>query len=173
MTEEGSVKRDSETKSLRQQTEELKEENALLLETMEFFLKSIAEELKKEIDWRAKGYGKNPLLRAGIYTAALLRDLIRIPLHHKRGIGQAQFRFRVDYIINNAIPTLKFFQTKYPLEDEQQKRLEEAINLLQEGVGLIKDGSIQVVDEWYATMEEFYKLTKYSKVAALNIENII
>ncbi len=153
--------------------ESLNPKESLLEETMEFFLKSIAEELKKEIDWRAKGYGKNPLLRAGIYTAAFLRDLIRIPLHHKRGIGQAQFRFRVDYIINNALPTLRFFQTKYPLKDAQQKQLKEAINILQEGVGLIKDGKIQEVDEWYATMEEFYKLTKYSKVAALKIENII
>lgn len=90
----------------------------LLNDTMKFFLENIATELSQEIDWRSRGYGKNIFTRVGIYTVAFLRDLLRIPLHYYRGIGQAQFRFRVAYISNTAIPTLNFFLTRYPLEEE-------------------------------------------------------
>ncbi len=98
---------------------------------------------------------------------------MRIPLHNQRGIGQAQFRFRVAYISNTAIPTLSFFLNKYPIEKEQHNLIEEAITLLQKGAELIKDGRMPALDEWYATMEEFYKLTQYSQKAAEKIEKVI
>jgi hypothetical protein len=102
-----------------------------------------------------------------------VRDIVRIPLHHREGIGQARFRARIEYISENAIPTLKFFQTKYPTDERQRTLIDEAIELLQKGIGLISDGSYPVLDEWYATMEEFYELTKYSQQAAIKIDEVI
>lgn len=145
----------------------------LLDDTLKFFLKPIATELSQEIDLRARGYGKNLIRRIGIYTVAFLRDLTRIPLHYYKGIGQAQFRFRVAYISNTAIPTLNFFLTRYPLEEKQCRLIEEAIDFLQKGEGLIRNGSIPSLDEWYATMEEFYQLTTYSQEAAKKIEEVM
>ncbi|MFQ5887722.1 MAG: hypothetical protein ACE5HY_03400, partial [Candidatus Hydrothermarchaeales archaeon] len=82
---------------------------------------------------------------------------------------QAQFRFRIFYISETAIPTPNFFLTRYPLEEEQRRLIKEAIDLLQKGAGLISNGSIPTIDEWYATMEEFYQLTKYSQEATKKI----
>jgi hypothetical protein len=141
----------------------------LLADTFAFVMKSIALELSNEIDSRAEGYGKTVLRRAWIYLAALLRDFIRIPLHYYKGIGQAQFRYRVFYISNTALPTLHFFLERYPLKAEQRRLLEEAIDLLERGAGLISDGRISALDAWYATMEEFAQLTHYSREAAEKI----
>ncbi len=145
----------------------------LLDETRKFFLQRVASELNQEIDWRERGSGKNVAQRVGIYLAALVRDIVRIPLHHPKGIGQARFRNRIQYISENAIPTLKFFQSKYPCDKRQRAIIDEAIELLQKGVGLISDGPIPLLDEWYATMEEFFELSKYSKQAAKKIEEVI
>ena len=135
-------------------------------------MRRVASELNTEIDWRAKGYGKNIAQRSGIYVAALVRDIVRIPLHHRGGIGQARFRARVAYISESAIPTLHFFQTNFPTSARQRVLAEEAIELLQKGVDLISDGRIAVLDEWYATMEEFHELTEYSRLAAEKIDEI-
>ncbi len=142
-------------------------------DTVEFFLKLIARELTSEIDWRAKGYGRNVIIRILIYAVALVRDVIRIPLHHHRGIAQAQFRFRVSYIEETAIPTLEFFVSKYPLHDRQTELLRESIDLLRKGSDLIRDGRVLVMDEWYATMEEFHRLTQYSQEAARKLQETI
>ncbi len=145
----------------------------LLDDTLKFFLKAIASELHKEIDWRAKGHGKSLIKRAVIYAAAFVRDLTRIPRHYHGGIGQAQFRFRVAYISDIALPTLSFFLTKYPLQQRQQIPIEAAVDLLQQGANLIRDGKIPALDEWYATMEEFGQLTECSRQAAKRIEEAI
>ncbi len=147
--------------------------NELLDDTLKFFLKAIALELHKEIDWRAKGYGKSVIKRVAIYTAAFVRDLTRIPRHYHRGIGQAQFRFRIAYISDTALPTLNFFLTKYPLPPGQRVFMETAVDLLQKGANLTRDGTIRALDEWYATMEEFCQLTEYSQEAAKRIEEAI
>jgi hypothetical protein len=145
----------------------------LLSETLRFFLQRLASELNTEIDWRARGYGKNIFQRSGIYVAALVRDIIRIPLHDQAGIGQARFRARVQYIADDAIPTLEFFQANYPISRRQQALIGEARESLQRGVGLISDGRIPALDEWYATMKEFHELTEYSQQAARKIEEVL
>ena len=141
-----------------------------LNDTLEFFLGLIARELTSEIDWRAKGHGRNVIIRILIYAVALVRDVIRIPLHHHRGIAQAQFQFRVSYIDETAIPTLEFFVSKYPLPDRQTELLRESVDLLRRGSDLIRDGRVPVVDEWYATMEEFHQLTQYSQEVAKKLQ---
>jgi hypothetical protein len=145
----------------------------ILNDSLEFFLGLIARELSCEIDWRAKGYGRNVFMRILIYAVALVRDVIRIPLHHRRGIAQAQFRFRVSYIEETAIPTLELFVSKYPLHDRQTKLLRESIELLRQGSDLMKDGRVLVVDQWYATMEEFHWLTQYSEEAGRKLQETI
>ncbi len=142
-------------------------------DTLKFFLELIVMELSQEIDLRAKGYGKNIITRVVNHIVDFLGDMIRIPLQHYRGVGQAQFRFRVFYISNTVLPALNFFLTRYPLEEKQCHLIEEAIDLLQRGEGLIRNGGIPALDEWYATMEEFYTLTRYSKEAAGKIEEVI
>lgn len=144
-----------------------------LNDTLEFFLGLIARELTTEIDWRAKGYGRNVIMRILIYVAALVRDVIRIPLHRHRGIAQAQFRLRVSYIDETAIPTLEFFVSKYPLHERQTELLRESIDLLRRGSDLTRDGRVLAIDEWYATMEEFHQLTKYSQEAARKLQETI
>lgn len=145
----------------------------ILVKTLKFFLGSIAAELNKDIDWRAKGYGKNVFIRAGIYFVAMVRDLIRIPTHHKEGIAQSRFRARIEYISKTVIPSLNFFKSNYPIDDGQHVLITEAIELLNKGVSLISDGAIPKLDEWYATMDEFYELTMYSQQAAQSIEELI
>ncbi len=147
--------------------------DALSDKTLKFFLKNIATELSQEIDLRGKGYAKNFILGAWIYTVAFLRDLMRIPLHDPKGIGQARFRFRIGYISDTAIPTLNFFLETYSLEEEQRHLMEDAIGLLEKGARLITDGRIPALDEWYASLEEFSQLTKYSQEAARKIEEVI
>ena len=142
----------------------------LLERSLDFFLRGVAAELNKEIDWRAKGHGRNAIQKVGIYLAAMARDIVRIPLHYRGGIGQARFRSRVEYISEKAIPTLKFFRSNYPIDENRQVLIDEAIELLHKGVGLISDGAIPALDEWYATMEEFHELTEYSRQAAHRLE---
>lgn len=145
----------------------------LLDKTLTFFLRQMALQLSVEIDWRAKGYGRNVLVRAAIYTAALARDLIRIPLHHPDGIGQSRFRARVEYIDDRAIPTLKFFGANFPIDARQKSLINEAIEVLERGVSLISDGAYPTIDEWYATMEEFHQLSEYSLQAVEKISAVI
>ncbi len=145
------------------------DKDKLLADTLKMVLYSIAKELNVEIDSRAQGYGKSAFRRCVIYLVALIRDLVRIPLHHYKGIGQAQFRYRVFYISNTAIPTIHFFLERYSLDKDQRRSLEEAIDLLRQGAALINDGIIPALDAWYATMQEFYELTQYSREAALKI----
>jgi hypothetical protein len=121
--------------------------DALLIKTMAHFLEGIAAELSRNIDWRAVGRGRGVLRRAWIYTVALLRDLVRIPLHHPEGIAQARFRARVKFITENAIPTLRFFVVEYPLDQARIALLGEAIDELQRGADLITDGPIRDVDD--------------------------
>ena len=142
-------------------------------DTLEFFLGLTARELTTKIDGRSEGHGRNVIMRTLISAAALVRDVIRIPLHHHRGIGQAQFRFRVSYIDETAIPTLAFFLSKYPLNDQQTELLRESIDLLRRGSDLMRDGRVRVMDEWYATMEEFHRLTQYSQEAASKLQETI
>jgi len=144
-----------------------------LTKTMTFFLRGVALELRRDIDWRAKGYHRNLIQRVGIYLAALIRDIVRIPLHSKEGIGQAHFRVRIQYISDYAIPALEFFRVEYPIDHMQRDHIDEAIELLQRGVGLTSDGRIHALDEWYATMEEFGQLTEYSRQAAKKIEEVV
>ena len=138
----------------------------LLDETKQFFLRALVRELSKEIDWRARAFRRNVLVRFTIYLAALVRDLVRIPLHHPQGIGQARFRLRVVYIRETALPTLHFFLQKYPLEADEQAELSRAIELLEAGAALTRDGAVRAIDEWYATIEEFGQLTRCSRAAA-------
>ena len=78
--------------------------NNILDSTLKFHLGLVVRELKRDIDLRSRGHDKNVVVRAMIYTVAFIKDLTRIPLHHYRGIGQAQFRFRVSYITETAVP---------------------------------------------------------------------
>jgi hypothetical protein len=103
----------------------------------------------------------------------MVRDLIRIPLHHREGIAQARFRARVDYISEFAIPTLRFFVAEYPLDDRTATLLKDAVKELQQGVELIADGRVPTLDEWYATMEEFHRLTEHSKRGAEKITRAV
>ena len=98
--------------------------------------------------------------RTAIYAAAMLRDLVRIPLHHPDGVAQARFRTRIRYIERTAVPTVEFFLNHYPLSRRQREALVSASTELEESVGLISDGKIRALDEWYATMEEFGVLTE-------------
>jgi len=132
----------------------------LLEQTMRFVLSGIERELRLEIDWRAAGRGRNVFRRAAIYAAAMLRDLVRIPLHHPDGVAQARFRARIQYLERTAVPTVTFFLDHYPLSRGQRDALVSASTELEESVGLISDGKIRVLDEWYATMEEFGGLTE-------------
>jgi len=145
----------------------------LLKRTMRFFLEGVASELNRDIDWRATGHDRGVLKKVGIYAAAMVRDLIRIPLHHRGGIAQARFRVRVGYISEFAIPTLRFFVTEYPLDERTTTLLEEAVKELQQGVDLIADGPMPTLDEWYATMEEFHRLTEHSKRGAEKITRAV
>ena len=147
--------------------------DTLLDETLKFFLRIVISELQQEIDWRAKGQDKNVVQRAGIYLAAFARDLVRIPLHHRGGIGQARFRARIEFVSANALPVLRFFRSKYPIDHRQSALIEEAIELLQKSLGLIRDGTLPELDEWYATMDEFSELTQYSQLAAKKLEEAI
>lgn len=145
----------------------------LLNRTMSFFLEEVASELNRDIDWRATGHGRGVFQRVGIYAAAMVRDLIRILFHHRGGIAQARFRARIAYISEFAIPTLRFFLTNYPLEKQMTTLLEEAIKELRNGVDLITDGPMPKLDEWYATMEEFHRLTEHSKRGAEKITRAV
>ena len=145
----------------------------LLIRTMSFFLERVASELNRDIDWRSTGHGRGVLQRVGIYAAAMVRDLIRIPLHHRGGIAQARFRARIGYISEFALPTLRFFVTDYPLDEQTTTLLEEAVKELQNGLDLITDGPMPKLDEWYATMEEFHRLTEHSKRGAEKITRAV
>jgi|LGVF01.1.fsa_nt_gb hypothetical protein len=138
----------------------MEDTRSLLEQTMRFVLSGIERELRLEIDWRAAGRGRNVFRRAAIYAAAMLRDLVRIPLHHPDGVAQARFRARIQYIERTAMPTVKFFLDHYPLSQRQREALASASTELEESVGLISDGKIRALDEWYATMEEFGVLTE-------------
>lgn len=137
--------------------------------TLKFFLQQVALQLRKEIDWRARGYGRGVFVRIAIYLAAVARDLIRIPMHHPDGIGQSRFRARVEYMAETAIPTLAFFRANYPIDERERTLIDEAIEALERGVSLISDGTYPTLDEWYATMEEFHQLSEYSEQAAEKI----
>ena len=145
----------------------------LIDKTRTFFLGRVAAELRREIDWRAKGHGKSIPRRVAIYLAAFVRDVVRIPLHHREGIGQARFRARVTYITETAIPTLRFFRTEYPADEETAALLDEATERLEKGATLLRDGAVPALDEWYATMEEFSELTRFSREAAERIGAVI
>jgi hypothetical protein len=145
----------------------------LLDKTLDFFLRGIARELSKDIDWRARGHGRNVFVRASIYTAAMVRDLIRIPLHHPAGIAQSRFRARVAFISERAIPILAFFRANYPIQEHRKTLIDEAIEVLERGVSLISDGAYPKLDEWYATMEEFHSLSEYSQQAATIILAVV
>lgn len=135
-------------------------------ETLCFFLGQLVRELETEIDWRGRGQGRNPLLRGLIYVSAFARDLLRIPLHHPSGIGQARFRARVRYIEQTALPTLRFFEERFELEDATRSLLRRASHRLTEGLTLMEDGASLALDRWYATMTEFAALQRCSKEAA-------
>jgi hypothetical protein len=137
----------------------MEDTRSLLEQTMCFVLSGIERELRTEIDWRAAGRGRNVFQRAAIYAAAMLRDLVRIPLHHPDGVAQARFRARIQYLERTAMPTVKFFLDHYPLSRHQQDALVSASTELEKSVDLISDGKIRALDEWYATMEEFGVLT--------------
>jgi hypothetical protein len=138
----------------------MEDTRSLLEQTMCFVLSGIERELRTEIDWRAAGRGRNVFQRAAIYAAAMLRDLVRIPLHHPDGVAQARFRARIQYLERTAMPTVKFFLDHYPLSRHQQDALVSASTELEKSVDLISDGKIRALDEWYATMEEFGVLTE-------------
>jgi len=138
----------------------MEDTRSLLDHTLRFVLSGIERELRLEIDWRAAGRGRNVFRRAAIYAAAMLRDLVRIPLHHPDGVAQARFRARIQYIERTAMPTVKFFLDHYPLSQRQQDALASALSEFEASVGLISDGKIRALDEWYATMEEFGELTE-------------
>jgi hypothetical protein len=145
----------------------------LLDKTRAFFLRRVVAELKRPIDWRAQGRGKGIVRRTGIYLAAFLRDIVRIPLHHPDGIGQARFRARVQYIADDAIPIIEFFQAEYACDMRVGALLDEAIEWLGKGKQLVEDGPFPRLDLWYATMDEFSQLTEYSRQAAEKIEDAI
>lgn len=123
--------------------------------TRRFFLGSVADTLREEIDWRARGGGQSAVTKLAVYLAAFARDLLRIPLHHKHGIGQARFRARVAYITGTALPTIQFFLDNHELDSDLRSDLVTASERLRGAEPLLADGSSQALDEWYATMEEF------------------
>ena len=138
----------------------MEDTRSLLDQTMRFVLSGIERELRLDIDWRAEGRGRNVVRRAAIYSAAMVRDLARVFLHHPDGIAQAKFRVRIQYIERTAAPTVKFFLDHYPLAQRQQDALASALSEFEASIGLISDGKIPALDEWYATMEEFAELTE-------------
>jgi len=138
----------------------MEDSSTLLEQTMRFVLSGIERELRLEIDWRAAGQGRNVFRRAFIYSAAMVRDLARVFLHHPEGVAQAKFRVRIQYIDRTAVPTVKFFLDHYPLSRRQQDALVSALSEFEASIGLISDGKIRALDEWYATMEEFGELTE-------------
>lgn len=138
----------------------------LLEQTLRFVLSGVERELRTDIDWRAGGRGRNPISRAAIYAAALVRDLTRIPSHHPDGIAQARFRARIRYLGRTAIPTVAFFLDHYPLPPDRKDALASAVAELERCVGLATDGRIRALDEWYATMNEFAALSEGCRRAA-------
>jgi len=133
---------------------------SLIDQTLRFVLSGIERELRLEVDWRAAGRGRNVFRRAAIYSAAMVRDLVRVFLHHPDGVAQAKFRVRIQYIERAAMPTVRFFLDHYPLSRHQQDALASALSEFEASIGLISDGRIPALDEWYATMEEFGELTE-------------
>jgi hypothetical protein len=138
--------------------EEMEDAGRLLDETLRFVLSGVERELRRELDWRAVPAGVGRIRRVAIYSAALLRDLVRIPLHHPEGIAQARFRVRIRYLERSAIPTIGFFVNRYPLSAERHSALHRALAELEACVRLVQDGRLRAVDEWYATMDEFRRL---------------
>jgi len=138
----------------------MEDTRSLLDHTLRFVLSGIERELRLDIDWRAEGRGQNVFRRAFIYSAAMVRDITRIFLHHPEGVAQAKFRVRIQYIERTAMPTVEFFLHHYPLSQRQQNELASALSEFEASIGLISDGKIRALDEWYATMEEFGELTE-------------
>ncbi len=130
----------------------------LLDETLRFVLGGVERELRRDLDWRAVPAGFGRFRRAAIYSAAMLRDLVRIPLHHPDGIAQARFRVRIRYVERTAIPTIRFFVDRYPLSLARRSNLHSALGELEACLRLVSDGRFHAVDEWYATMDEFRRL---------------
>jgi len=141
--------------------------------TLRFFLGQVVSNLDRELDWRGGGSGRNVVSRALIYSAAMARDLARIPLHHPEGIAQARFRARLVYIREMALPTLRFFSDEYDLDPVRSDALDDAIGALETAEGLVNDGPVPVLDQWYATMDEFHRLTELSLRATLAIRRVI
>ena len=148
--------------------------DALSRKTLEFFLGQMVAELERDLDWRAQGSGRSVIGRVLIYSAAMARDLARIPLHHPAGIAQARFRARIAYIEEIALPTLQFFRTEYDhLGASEAEALDRAIAALESAVGLTTDGPLPALDTWYATMDEFRGLTDLSRQAAVAMHDIL
>jgi len=147
--------------------------DALSRKTLEFFLGQIVAELDRDLDWRTEGSGRSLVGRVLIYSAAMARDLARIPLHHPAGIAQARFRVRIAYIEEIALPTLRFFRAEYDLATSEAEALEKAIAVLESAVGLTTDGPFPALDTWYATMDEFRGLTDLSRQAAIAMHDIL
>jgi len=141
--------------------------------TLRFFLGQVVSNLERELDWRAEGSGRSVVSRALIYLAAMARDLVRIPLHHPEGIAQARFRARLLYIREVALPTLRFFSDEYDLDFTRTGALDEAIMALETAEALVSDGPVRVIDQWYATMDEFNTLTELSRRATSAIRRVI
>jgi len=145
----------------------------LLEDTMAFFLRSMVRILVDEVDLRARCGDRNPVFRGVIWASALARDLFRIPTHNPAGIGQARFRARVAWISETAIPTLRFFSSRYPLDVRRRAVMAESVECLERAVGLLHDGRIAVLDEWYASMREFRELAEHCRQAAAKIEEVL
>ena len=141
--------------------------------TLRFFLGQVVANLEREQDWRGEGSGRNVVSRALIYSAAMARDLDRIPLKHPEGIAQARFRARLVYIREVALPTLRFFGDEYDLDPVRSGALDEAIVALETAEGLVSDGPVRVLDRWYATMDEFHRLAELSLLATSAIRRVI
>ena len=130
--------------------------------TLGFFLGQGVSSLERELDWRGGGAGRNVVSRALLYSAAMARDLARIPLHHPEGIAQARFRGRLVYIREVALPTLRFFRDEYDLDPIRSDALDDAIVVLETAEGWVSDGPVRALDRWYATMDEFHHLPELS-----------
>jgi hypothetical protein len=142
------------------------DDDELLEETLCRVLSGIERELRPDLDWRAAPDGTGYVRRIAVYSAALVRDLIRIPLHHPDGIAQARFRVRIRYIERTAIPLIEFFVDRYPLSPTRRRALTAALDELHSCAGLVSDGKIPALDAWYATMDEFQRLTDGCRAAA-------
>jgi len=143
----------------------------LLEQTLCRVLAGIERELRSDLDWRATPEGTGYVRRIAVYSAALVRDLIRIPLHHPDGIAQARFRVRIRYIEQTAIPLIQFFVDRYPLSPVRRRALTAALDELHSCAGLVSDGRIRALDAWYATMDEFRRLTDGCRDAADALAN--